>query len=480
MTTIAIKQGEISSGQGHGVEMFLGVPYAAPPVGERRWRPPAPAPGWSGVRDGSVPANRALQTPYAGVLGGRDLPGEESEDCLFLNIYTPAADAKRRPVMFWIHGGAYIQGSANEYDGSVLARDNDVVVVSINYRLGIFGFLDLSRFGDSYRGSAALGFQDQIAALGWARDNIAAFGGDPGNVTIFGESAGGGSVLALLAAPSAQGLFHKAIACSPGDIVGPPQDLAPAFAAHFGIEADDVLERLQSLSGEELRQLQIDGVYQGGASVDGIVMTQNTRDAIAARGVDGVPLIAGCCKDEGTLFADVVPADAAPFLAAMLAVSVGLGDPTLYNAYLDAHYPMDGDGAARTERVWYDLFRSATLRNAEAASVAGPGGWVYNFDVPTDNPLGTTHASDIAFTFNSFDDPGTGFAFHETNAENRALARLWSKTLATFARTGDPNGAGLPAWSAYRPDARECLIVDHEPRIESDPDGVELRRAFHV
>lgn len=479
MTRVTIAQGQIEGSSARGVERFLGLPYAAAPVGEGRWKPPQPPVGWDGVRDGTVPANRALQTPYAGVLGGRDLPGEESEDCLYLNIYTPAADASNRPVMFWIHGGAYIQGSANEYDGSVLARDNDVVVVTINYRLGIFGFLDLSRFGEAYRGSANLGFLDQIAALAWVRDNIAAFGGDPNNVTVFGESAGGGSVLALLTAPAAKGLFHKAIACSPGDIIGPPTDTAPAFAAHFGIDADAVLDKLSSLSGVKLRQLQIDGVYQGGASIDGVVLTQPTREAIRAYGANGVPLIAGCCKDEGTLFEGVVPPEMIPMLAAMLSISVGLGDATHYNAFLDAHYPAD-DTAARNERVWYDLFRSATLRNAEASAVAGAGGWVYNFDVPTENPLGTTHASDIAFIFNSFDGPDQGLAFHERSEGNRALAKRWSQTLATFARTGDPNGAGLPAWHQYLPDTRECLVIDHDPRLVSDPDGEELRRAFQM
>ncbi len=479
MTTVGIAQGQIAGTNAHGVEHFLGLPYAAPPMDEGRWMPPQPAPAWDGVRDGSVPPTRALQTPYAGILGGRDLPGEESEDCLYLNIYTPAADDAKRPVMFWIHGGAYIQGSANEYDGSALARDNDVVVVTINYRLGIFGFLDLSRFGERYQGSASLGFQDQIAALGWVRDNIAAFGGDPDNVTIFGESAGGGSVLALLAAPSAAGLFHKAIACSPGDTIGPPVDLAPAFAAHFEIDADDVLEKLMSLSGVDLRQLQIDGVYQGGAAIDGVVMTQPTREAIRANGENGVPLIAGCCKDEGTLFEDVVPAETAPMLAAMLSVSVGLGDTTRYNAYLDAHYPMD-DPKARTERVWYDLFRSATLRNAEASAMAGAGGWVYNFDVPTDNPLGVTHASDIAFTFNLFDGLDAGLAFHEMSDENADIARRWSRTLAAFARTGDPNGAGLPTWRQYTPEGRECLVLDRDPRVEADLDGDELRGAYQM
>jgi len=224
MTTIETKLGSITGSTERHATAFLGIPYAASPVGELRWMPAAAAPAWSGTFDGTLPPHRSLQPPYPEVLSGFSIPGEESEDCLYLNIYTPAVDGKRRPVMFWIHGGAYIQGAANEYDGTTLARENDVVVVAINYRLGIFGFFDLSRFGPDYAGSASLGFQDQIAALSWVRDNIADFGGDPDNVTIWGESAGGGSVLALLGAPSAEGLFHKAVAFSPGEVTGPAVD----------------------------------------------------------------------------------------------------------------------------------------------------------------------------------------------------------------------------------------------------------------
>lgn len=264
----------------------------------------------------------------------------------------------------------------------------------------------------------------------------------------------------------------------PGDIIGPPTDTAPAFAAHFGIDADAVLDKLSSLSGVKLRQLQIDGVYQGGASIDGVVLTQPTREAIRAYGANGVPLIAGCCKDEGTLFEGVVPPEMIPMLAAMLSISVGLGDATHYNAFLDAHYPAD-DTAARNERVWYDLFRSATLRNAEASAVAGAGGWVYNFDVPTENPLGTTHASDIAFIFNSFDGPDQGSLSTSGARETGRLPNAGRKHCDVRTH-GDPNGAGLPAWHQYLPDTRECLVIDHDPRLVSDPDGEELRRAFQM
>lgn len=296
MAMAKTQQGEVQGIDGEGLETYLGLPYAAPPVGDLRWQPPASPEPWTGTFDATRHPNRCIQIPYMDVLANRDIPGQESEDCLYLNIFTPAADGKQRPVMFWIHGGAYIQGAANEYDPEILARDNDVVVVTINYRLGIFGFLDLSSFGETFKGSAALGFQDQIAALKWARDNIENFGGDPGNVTIFGESAGGGSVLALLAAPSAKGLFHKAIGHSPGEVFGPPMDNVPALAALLGLEGPALLEKLIELPAPEVFALQLGGAVQMGASVDGTIVTSQPSAALKDGAAKDIPLIVGLTR----------------------------------------------------------------------------------------------------------------------------------------------------------------------------------------
>lgn len=244
MTQITTRAGTLTGIEKSGTKTFYGIPYAAPPVGSLRWQPPQKISAWSGERDATAPGNRSIQIPYMEALAGMGAPGEESEDCLYLNIFAPDADNRPRPVMVWIHGGAYIQGSANEYDGGILAAENDVVIVAINYRLGIFGYMDLSPLGAEYEGSASLGFQDQIAALEWVRDNIADYGGDPENVTIFGESAGGGSVLALMGAPKAKGLFHKAIAFSPGDIIDGPQDNVAALSSNLDLEGEALLKHL--------------------------------------------------------------------------------------------------------------------------------------------------------------------------------------------------------------------------------------------
>ena len=196
--------------------MFRGIPFAAPPVGPLRFKPPQPAEPWSGVRDGSRFGAMAPQGvgSLESMLGAGNF--EQSEDCLFLNVATPAADDGRRPVMVWIHGGGFETGAGSIpwYHGTRLARRDDVVVVSINYRLGALGFTHLAALGEGYASAGNAGILDQIAALEWVQDNIAAFGGDPGNVTIFGESAGGMSVGTLLGTPAAAGLFHRAIAQS--------------------------------------------------------------------------------------------------------------------------------------------------------------------------------------------------------------------------------------------------------------------------
>ncbi len=470
---IETRLGPVTGAEMEGIQAYLGLPYAEPPVGEMRWRPPAPVQPWSSF-DATRHPNRCLQTPYHEVLSGFEIFGEESEDCLYLNIYTPGTEGSR-PVMFWIHGGAYIQGSANEYNGARLAAENDVVVVAINYRLGIFGFLDLSPFGDAYAGSANLGIQDQIAALQWVKDNIADYGGDPDCVTIFGESAGGGSVNALLGAPSARGLFHRAAALSPGEVLTPPINNIAALASHADVAENELLTHLQNLSGEALKSLQVRGIYNAGISVDGTVVTQTTSQALHG---GAVPYITGSCRDEGTLFAPIVAPQYAEAVAWGLAVTAGNGDAAHYMARRDA-IMADAEPEERICKTWTDMFRGSVLRCGQAATAGGGGGWIYNFEVPTDNPLGITHGSDIPFVFDQL-IPG-GLTFHDTeNEDNQRLARLWSGTLARFARSGDPNGGDLPHWPHYDAETRACLIIDHDPHIEQDPDGPEWRDAYRM
>lgn len=472
MTAITTRLGPIEGVRRHDIDHFLGIRYAEAPVGDRRFRPPVPSGPWTGTYDATSVATRACQPPAAAVFGAAG-PGRPDEDCLFLNVFTPAADSNRRPVLCWIHGGAYLTGSGNDYNGSVLAAQGDVVVVTVNYRLGVLGFLDLSGFGEQYAGSASNGFRDQIAALHWIRDNIADYGGDPDDVTIFGESAGGGSVLALLASPSADGLYHKAIAHSPGGVNLPPVDWAPQVAERLSGDGP-LLERLVTAPSDELVDAQVAVGFSGG-DVDGTVVTRHPVDAIVDRGSDGVPLIVGSNRDEATLFS--VGQDPQTFARSTLPIArqVARGNPDRYLAAIAEMYP-DDDDATRAERVWVDLFRRTSVEAAEAATTAGCGGWLYRFDLPTTafgGVLGATHACEIAFTFNWLGGgKAKGLTFHDPSDPVVAdLAQRWSDTVLTFARTGDPNGAGLPMWEPYQRPDRACLVLDADSRVEHDPDG---------
>ncbi|MDC7233504.1 MAG: carboxylesterase family protein [Spirochaetales bacterium] len=479
--TIDTPLGSVTGLKEEGLQIFLGLPYAQPPVDELRWMPPKPLnEKYEDLRATEYP-DRAYGTPYLDALAGRDIPGDFNEDCLYLNIYTPAADKSRRPVMFWIHGGAFIQGSANEYSGSAIARENDVVVVAVNYRLGPLGFLDMSSFGDEYEGSGSLGLQDQISALCWVKDNIAAYGGDPGNVTIFGESAGGASVLALLAAPSAEGLFHKAIASSPGEISGTPTNNIPVLESLFDAEGEELLSILRQTSAADLVDLQVSGLISTGGAIDGKILPVLPSRAILANKDKGVPLLIGNNKEEGTFLVDAIPPESYDIMTYIYGISIADGDPSEYIAALNDLVP-EGSPRDRMIRVWYDYFRASGLRAAQNSTIAGVGGWNYSFEVPGNTPFGTTHGSDLAFVFNALNHQGDMIfpTWHEASDDNKELARKWSATLAHFARTGNPNGSGFPEWPQYSPDSRKTLVIDIESEVVEDLDGPGILSLYNM
>ena len=492
VTTITTRLGTIAGKSENGIQHFLGIPYAKPPVGERRFRAPELHGPWSGTLDGTRLGNRAMQP-----VNPAGPPSAEaySEDCLTINIYTPAADNRTRPVLFWIHGGAYYIGSGNDHDGSILAAQGDVVVVTVNYRLGVFGFVDLSKYDETLAGSASNGFRDQILALTWVRDNIADYGGDPNNVTIFGESAGGGSVNAILAAPSADGLYHRAIAHSGLAVTNAPPLLASAskLAAHLKVNESELLSHLKQLSAEDLLAAQLASGIKVDASFDGVVVTRDTYQAIAERGKRGVPYIAGSTRDEGTIFTALSPEGTTfdPMIAVegtttwLGAKTFGLlragADPGEYVTALQDAYPDETD-KTRYERVWTEMFRRAAILTSEAVTAAGSSGWLYRFDLPSSfmgGTLGAPHGSEVAFTFNYYARPELMLNpwYDSNDPAVRQLAERWSNTVLNFARTGDPNGAGLPHWPPYSADHRAVLILDATSRIEQDPDR-ELRKRW--
>ncbi len=316
--TVSIHQGKLEGTDQDGLFVFKGIPFAVPPVGARRWLPPEKPAPWTGVRDarrfGAVaPQNKLMLTALSAMV----VDGEQSEDCLTLNVWTPALDGKRRPVMVWIHGGAFTIGSGSQslYDGSVLARRGDVVLVTVNYRLGPLGYLRLADVTDGkIPSSGSEGMLDQVAALEWVRDNIAEFGGDPGNVTIFGESAGGMSVGTLLAMPAARGLFHKAIpqsgACHTGAPVARANRTAERVLSKLRVQPGDAaairaLTPAQLLTGTLLD----DGVtadpelgmaYQ--PVIDGTFVPRAAIEMVADGSASGVAVMVGSTLEEWKLF----------------------------------------------------------------------------------------------------------------------------------------------------------------------------------
>jgi para-nitrobenzyl esterase len=475
MPLVETRLGQVRGLDDEGVTSFLGLRYGQPPVGELRFMPPVPASGWEGVYDATRWPNRAMQDQAAGTLG-QTVPGQLSEDCLFLNVTTPGVDGALRPVLVWIHGGGFTAGSANEYDGRMLSRQGDAVVVTINYRLGPFGFLDLAPLGPEYAGSASNGYRDMILALEWVQENIEDYGGDPSNVTLFGESAGAVAALGLLAAPQAEGLFHKAIAHSPAAPKVPEGNKVPTIAKKLGVDESEVLTALKRMSAADLQQA---GLPAGG-SIDGTVITRPAIDAIAARGGQGVPLIVGTNRNEGSLFTppDSPDEDMGGYERGHLGAAkdvLGDRDSTAYLSWLKRTYP---SAKVVLEELWTAIFRRRAVEAAEASTRAGPGGWLYRFDLPTTKEhngklTGATHACEMAFTFNAFADPDCHvFAFHDReDLVVKELARHWSDTVLAFAANGDPNGGGLPEWPTYAPPDRACMILDAKSRIESDPDA---------
>lgn len=471
---ITTQLGEVRGVRQDDTLQFRSLPYAQPPVGDLRFLPPRKPASWAGTLDATQFPNRCIQPPDGGIFG--QPVGKLDEDCLYLNIVTPSVEGAHRPVLFWIHGGGFTQGSANGYDGSVLATQGDVVVVTINYRLGLLGFLDLAPFGDAYSGSANNGIRDQVFALRWVQDNIADFGGDASNVTIFGESAGGASVLTLLATPSADGLYHKAIAHSPGATDTESSSPVSELVEHLTAAEQEVVSKLTKFSTVELLALQekLPGV---GAAIDHVVVTRSPSEAIKDRGKAGVPLIAGTNRDEGTLFSALFAmflGDPSSMMQG-IAQSVTAGmDPKPFLDALATHYETT-DKMVILERVFDAMFLKAAIESVTQATQAGQGGWLYQFDYATTKPLlgrdlGATHAAEIPFTFNRFNSKSSEQIFGYDHADSVAaeLAQRWSDTVIQFAKTGEPNGAGLPAWPKYEPTIRETMVLDETSRIERD------------
>ncbi|MGI8492843.1 MAG: carboxylesterase/lipase family protein [Acidimicrobiales bacterium] len=495
-TTAGQVAGSAGPGASHeaGVVRFLGIPYAEAPVGELRFRAPRPAKPWSGARGCDDFGYWSPQNPAATTLSG-EVPGAQDEDCLTLNVWTPAADGAHRPVMVWVHGGGFVGGSgaSGMYHGAALAARGDVVVVTINYRLGVLGFLahpDLADPGGAEAGGAAgnWGLLDQVAALAWVRDNIAGFGGDAANVTIFGESAGAMSVSDLLAMPAATGLFHRAIAQS-----GPPNAMSMARAEE---NASKLTAGLGVGSVQSLRQVPVAALLVAQANVlsqraaglpltpvvDGTSLPAHPLSGIAGGSAAGVPLLIGTNRDEYKMFIVADPKGRDPDEAilrrrierAFAASGEQLRPDDAIAAYRsiresagEATDPRDLWSAIESDR----LFRIGSIKAAEAQSNHQTRTFSYLFvwESPAmRGALGACHALEIPFVFGSLGLPGMD-RFAGCGAGAEKLSTDMMDAWLAFARSGDPSHPGIGQWPAYDARRRATMIFGSETAVVDAP-----------
>jgi len=487
MTIVATRSGKVEGAELDGVQVFKGIPYASPPVGARRWRGPEREEPWDGVREATRFSNQSAQTTFAmtAMLGGEQPPC--SEDSLYLNVWTPACDDARRPVMVWIHGGAFVWGAGDTpwYDGTNFAKRGDVVVVTINYRLGPFGFMHLGDLFPDLDGSGNLGLLDQIAALEWVRDSIEAFGGDPDRVTIFGESAGGASVATLLAVPKARGLFHRAIAQSGAASWFSTRERSTTFATgiveHLGVRPGDT-DALLACSTDAVLGAPPPVVENGTASlpfapvVDGVTLTEAPLDHIAGGNSAGVALLTGTNKDEMTLF---VMQD--PGFAGLTEESVRdrlrnfTGDASFFDDYKSRR------PGASPQQLWLDIttdgvFRIPAIRLLEAQHAHGP---VWSYAFTWESPvfggiLKSTHALEIPFVFDNLAKAGSEM-FTGTGTERQGIADAMHRAWIAFAHGGDPAHDGIPEWPAYDLERRATMRFDAHCELLDDPAGADRR-----
>ena len=483
MLLVTTEQGLVRGIIVDSVCVWKGIPYAKAPVGDLRFRAPQRPDSWAGVRDGSAFGPAAPQTRRIARQ-----PNGRSEDCLSLNVWAPAADGQKRPVMVWIHGGGFLVGSNSTemYDGASLSRNGDVVVVNINYRLGGLGFL---YFG-GIRGSNAgfddnLGIRDQVAALQWVKNNIAAFGGDPDMVTVFGESAGAISVLTLMAVPSAHGLFKRAIveSASPESLWQPKTatDLTLRYLKMLGVTPDNLAklktiptdtftEKMDALFNELMHETTTVKILA--PTIDGIFVTEDPLSAIREGKAAGIDLMIGTTKDESTLLAlkriGITPRNAeelAPYLANIAPEK----RKNLIAQY--RHFPRRrGVMAMTTDGIFIMPSIKVSELQTKFAST-----YMYRFDwsSPAMKLFGlrACHGAELPFVFGTLDrSPGKYFALLSNKKLNWKLSHQIQLSWSNFARYGNPDPKGETAWGKYDASQRSTMIFDKKKiQAMSDP-----------
>jgi para-nitrobenzyl esterase len=455
-----------------GLYQFKGIPYAAAPIGPRRWLPPEPAEPWVDIRPAKEFGNIAPQIVPPTIFAGLATEGSQDEDCLFLNVCTPGLDDKKRPVLVWIHGGAFNMGASSQvaYDGSKLSTRGDVVVASINYRLGPLGFLNLTEVtGGRIPATGNEGLLDQIAALAWIKENIAAFGGNPENITVFGESAGAMSIGCLLVMPEAQGLFDKAILQSGVANTAMPKDgavmVSRLFLDALGVEPNDV-KAIRDASPEQLLEadLKVRTKLAGPGEVirptvtapviDGIFIPDTPLDLLISGKGAKVPVIIGTNRDEWFLFASMSPSfphmDEEGLKERINTFIPSTYSPRMIDIYRKARQtrneqvrPLDLANALLSDL----MFRIPAIDVLDGMNDLGVPAFCYMFNWPSPamgGLLGACHALEIGFVFNKLEPD-----FNGDGQDAEWLSHIMQDGWLAFARSGNPSCASIGTWPFY-------------------------------
>jgi para-nitrobenzyl esterase len=484
--TVTIDSGTIEGVASDRVLSFKGIPYAAPPVGNLRWRAPQPVAQWMGVRQATQYGNDCMQTPDPSDAAPPGTP--PAEDCLVVNVWRPSRmrSGEKLPVMVWLHGGAFVNGGSSTplYDGSAIAQEG-VVVVSLNYRLSRFGFFAhpaLTAANEDPLGN--YGFLDQLAALRWVNRNVAAFGGDPNQVTLVGESAGGISIMHHLTSPEAKGLFHRAVVLSGGGrtyILGgrklkeataelpSAEESGVEFAKSVGITRTgaEALAALRNLPAEtvakEITMTSLLGkppTYAGGPIFDGQTVTATPGEHLIRGEATLMPILIGSTSAD--LPGNVPPLrDPFSFFGANAAKARSIYDPN------GTAKPLDLLLAIGVDLTMHEPARFV----AKQMTTAGQPAWLYRFGYVAQSlrpdVMGAGHASELPYLFDTLDVRYP----NQVTAQDRQAGRAFRTYIVNFVKTGNPNGQGLPSWTPYHPARSDLMMftLDNGPRVEPDP-----------